>query len=215
MPTDVQLTLDSYFAEAVRLAAKELAPQPGRCQLCEAPVDASDALCEDCVADEEMQVRWREQSARRRSRESIAGYYEACRRAVALARTYRAEPGTSGRRERECLDAVGRYRGEIRGLRLDLAGARLGGPGLQKARRPITADVGAIIEEIGDDVRLRRTRTMFGATSWEASAPMSNDRRWRADGSTPAEALAALRDVIAADEARDDEDEGARVASGH
>ncbi len=213
MPTDVQLSLDSYFAEAVRLAAKELAPEPGRCQLCEAPVDASDALCEECVADEEMQDRWREQSARRRVRESIAGYYEASRRALALVRAYRAESGTSGRRERECLDAITRYRGEIRTRRLDLVGARAGGPGLQKARRTITADVGAIIEEIGDDVRLRRTRTMFGATTWEASAPIANDRRWRAEGRTPAEALAALRDVIAADEARDDDD--ARLASGH
>lgn len=212
MTTDVQLTLDSYFAEAVRLAAKELAPLPGRCQMCEAPIDAADALCEECLADEELQERWREQGDRRRARESIAGYYEACRRAIVLARVYRDEPGTSGRRERECLDAVERYRGEIRRLRAELRGAREQrvGPGLQKARRPAAPDLNAIIEEIGDDVRLRCARTMFGATTWEASAPLSNDRRWRASGATPAEALVALRDAIAVDETHDD----ARAASG-
>jgi hypothetical protein len=215
MPTDVQLTLDSYFEEAVKLAAKELEPHPGRCQLCEAPVDADDALCEECLADEEMQDRWRRQSDRRRARESIAGYYEASRRAITLARIYRAEPETTGRRERECLDAVARYRNEIRKLRLELSGVgeRVGGPGLQKTRRTIAADLGAVIEEIGDDVRLRRAQTMFGATTWEASAPMAMERRYRAHGATPAEALIALRDAIAEDDAREDDD--VRSASGH
>jgi hypothetical protein len=211
MATEVQLTLDAYLAEAVRLAAKELAPTPGRCQLCDAPTDAGDALCEECVSDDELQERWRAQSDRRHTRESIAGYYEACRRAIALARTYRAEPQSSGRRERECVETIARYRGEIRKLRLEMRGVPRVGPGLSSARRARQAEeLGAVIEEIGDDVRLRRARSMFGATTWEASAPMAMDRRYRAHGATPAEALVALRDAIRED-ARDEDE--ARAAT--
>jgi hypothetical protein len=36
--------------------------------------------------------------------------YAAARRAVALVRIYRSEPGTTGRRERECLAEVARLR---------------------------------------------------------------------------------------------------------
>jgi len=207
--SDVQLTLDAYLAEAVRLAAKELAPTPGRCQMCEAPVDAGDALCEECVADDELQARWRAQGERRRARESIAGYYEASRKALALARIYRDEQGTSGRRDRECLDAVARYRDRIRKLRLEMRGVVARGPGLSKARSPAQENLEAVIEEIGDDVRLRRARTMFGASTWEASAPLTMDRRFKATGATPGEALVALRDAIRADEQLDE----ARVAS--
>jgi hypothetical protein len=208
--SDVQLTLDAYLAEAVRLAAKELAPTPGRCQMCEAPVDAGDALCEECVADDELQERWRAQGERRRARESIAGYYEASRRAIALVRIYREEKGSSGRRERECFDAVARYRDQIRKLRLEMRGVRARGPGLSKAKPQQEADLGAIIEEIGDDVRLKRARTMFGASTWEASTPLSVDRRVKAIGATPGEALVALRDALSEEESQSD---SARVAA--
>jgi hypothetical protein len=42
----------------------------------------------------------------RRRLESIDASYAAARKAVGLARAYRREPGSSGRRERECIEEV-------------------------------------------------------------------------------------------------------------
>jgi hypothetical protein len=67
---------------------------------------------------------------------AVAAYYVAARQALRLARAYREELGTSGRRERECLEAVGRHRDAIRRTRLALRrnGEQLALPGLVKTR---------------------------------------------------------------------------------
>jgi hypothetical protein len=63
---------------------------------------------------------------------SIDACYAAARQAIRLARAFRCEPGSSGRRERECVDQVTRLRRAILELRIE---ERLGieGPGLRKA----------------------------------------------------------------------------------
>ena len=53
----------------------------------------------------------------RRRLESIDASYAAARKAVGLARAYRREPGSSGRRERECIEEVRRLRTAIVELR--------------------------------------------------------------------------------------------------
>jgi len=68
-------------------------------------------------------------------RERIAGHYLAARRALRLARVYGAEPGTTGRRERECVQAAQRHRSAIHALRLSLRPVeQLPLPGLAKTR---------------------------------------------------------------------------------
>jgi hypothetical protein len=61
--------------------------------------------------------------------ESIGACYVAARKAMGLARTYALEPGSSGRRERECIEEVLR-------LRRAIAVLRAGGPPLDHARIP-------------------------------------------------------------------------------
>jgi hypothetical protein len=72
----------------------------------------------------------------RSERTSIAGHYAAARRALGLARAYRMEPGTSGRRERECVATALRHREAIRALRLRMkpVAEQLALPGLVKTR---------------------------------------------------------------------------------
>jgi hypothetical protein len=67
---------------------------------------------------------------------SIQGHYAAARRALRLARTYRAEPGSSGRRERECVASALRHREAIHALRLRMQppAEQLLLPGLAKTR---------------------------------------------------------------------------------
>ena len=67
---------------------------------------------------------------------AIEAHYAAARHAVRLARDYRHDPASSGRRERECVEAVQRHRASIRWLRLQLrrAGEQLALPGLVKTR---------------------------------------------------------------------------------
>jgi hypothetical protein len=70
----------------------------------------------------------------RRRFESIGACYAAARKAIGLARSYELEPGSSGRRERECVQEVLRLRRAIAVLR---AGGSLTDrariPGLRKA----------------------------------------------------------------------------------
>jgi hypothetical protein len=109
-------------------------------------------VCEALVraeAHRELARRWRsprkeappapETDARRARAEdslqrrlSIDACYAAARRAIRLARAFLCEPGSSGRRERECVDQVVRLRRAIFELRSE---ERLGveGPGLRKA----------------------------------------------------------------------------------
>lgn len=72
----------------------------------------------------------------RSDRESIAGHYAAARRALHLARAYGNEPGSSGRRERECVATALRHREAIRAIRLRMrpVAEQLLLPGLAKTR---------------------------------------------------------------------------------
>jgi hypothetical protein len=78
-------------------------------------------------------------------RERMKGHFLAARRALRLARVYRNEPGTSGRRERECIQTAQRHRQAIHALRLSLRPVeQLALPGLAKTRP-------------GEDARVART----------------------------------------------------------
>jgi hypothetical protein len=69
-------------------------------------------------------------------RDAIDRAYAAARRAIALARTYRREPASTGRREEECLAEVALLRRMILGLRVaDRLSPGLGVPGLCKVLR--------------------------------------------------------------------------------
>jgi hypothetical protein len=69
-------------------------------------------------------------------RHAIDRAYAAARRAIALARVYRREPASTGRRERECLAEVALLRRTILGLRAaDRFSPGLGIPGVRKALR--------------------------------------------------------------------------------
>jgi hypothetical protein len=69
-------------------------------------------------------------------RDAIGRAYAAARRAIALARTYRRESASTGRREQECLAEVALLRRMILGLRVaDRLSPRLGIPGLSKVLR--------------------------------------------------------------------------------
>jgi hypothetical protein len=86
-----------------------------------------------------------------KSRGTIRAYYAAARHAVALARVYRSEPGTTGRREREVVEQVRRYREAIGAARRALRGEGFtvrrpdgsdgGGPGLSKTSAEGTSAV--------------------------------------------------------------------------
>ena len=69
--------------------------------------------------------------------ESIEASYGAAREAIGLARAYRREPGSTGRRERECLEEVVRLRSAIAALRVAARVAQAAEiPGLRKADVP-------------------------------------------------------------------------------
>ena len=72
----------------------------------------------------------------RRERAAIGGHYAAARRALRLARAYRLEPQSSGRRERECIEAAQRHREAVRALRLRMQppAEQLLLPGLAKTK---------------------------------------------------------------------------------
>lgn len=182
------------------------------CVICNA--EAERELCASCEADAELERAWRRARETRDARASIAAYFEASRRALRLVRAYRAESGGGGRRERECLEAVRRHRAAIARMRRQIRGTfgKIPGPGLQKARTSIpVADVSALIEDIGNDVRLRRFGTVHGRRGWEASAPMIGDQRWRAEGATPVDALVALRDIVVEERRREENEEASEA----
>jgi hypothetical protein len=75
-------------------------------------------------------------SEREAGREAIERAYAAARRTIALARMYRREPASTGRREQECLAEVALLRKTILGLRAaDRLSPGLGNPGLSKVLR--------------------------------------------------------------------------------
>ena len=111
---EYQRALEGYFLVAERAAGRE-------------------QLAEDERADLEEEER---AGDLRSDRASIAGHYLAARRALRLARAYGAEPGSSGRRERECVAASLRHRESIRAIRMRMmpAAEQLALPGLAKTR---------------------------------------------------------------------------------
>ncbi len=103
-------------------------------------VMAERALGRDASRDDEVDDDLPEIDARadelKSDATSIFGHYAAARRALRLARAYRGEPGTSGRRERECVQAALRHREAIRAIRLHMRppAEQLQLPGLAKTR---------------------------------------------------------------------------------
>jgi hypothetical protein len=79
------------------------------------------------------ETAWRQERAAESLRRalSIDACYAAARRALRLARVFRCEPGSTGRRERECVDQVVLLRRAILELRAEERLA-LEGPGLRK-----------------------------------------------------------------------------------
>jgi hypothetical protein len=76
-----------------------------------------------------------------RAARGIRAAYAAAHEAVAFARIYRAEPGTTGRRERECLAEVRRLRRLIAALRSPRGAEE--SPGLRKAAPALSEAAGA------------------------------------------------------------------------
>ena len=115
------------------------------CSICGAPLADDDeaGTCSGCRGEDQdpepraFEARLREDV---RARATIGAYYSAARHALSLMRIYHREPGTSGRRERDALAQVSRYRAAIRDLRTSLraspGSARPVSPGLSKAGPP-------------------------------------------------------------------------------
>jgi hypothetical protein len=74
------------------------------------------------------------------ARALASGYREAARRAVELARVYRAEEGPGGRRERACVEQALAWRRDAREVHRTGAPVR---PGLARARPIEAPDAGA------------------------------------------------------------------------
>jgi hypothetical protein len=123
--------LEAYFVAAERAMGRDAAREP----------DALDEEDRDDVED----------SGLREGLASVRGHYAAARHALRLARAYRSEPGTSGRRERECVEAALRHREAIRAIRLRLRppAQQLLLPGLAKTRAPREAGVGGLAAKTG------------------------------------------------------------------
>ena len=114
---EYQRALEAYFVVAEAAAGRDQEAEDDGSELAE--------LAEQARAD-----------GVRQRLVSVAGHYAAARRALRLARTYRTEAGSSGRRERECIEAALRHREAIRALRLAMrpAAEQLALPGLAKTR---------------------------------------------------------------------------------
>ena len=116
---EYQRALETYFVAAERAAGRD----PLREEI-ELDGEETDAAEETRAEDLRHELT------------AIAGHYAAARRALRLARAYRMEPQSSGRRERECLAVARRHREAVRALRLQLrpAAEQLPLPGLAKTR---------------------------------------------------------------------------------
>ena len=99
-----------------------------------------EALDDDDLVEEDVLARAGEIQ---RARDAILGHYAAARDAVRLWRAYRRESVTTGRRERECLEAIQRHRASIRALRLRArpSAEQLVLPGLAKTRPAGVVDI--------------------------------------------------------------------------
>jgi hypothetical protein len=125
--------LEAYFVAAERAMGRDAARE-------------SDELTDE-EADDAYETG---DSGLREGLASVRRHYAAARHALRLARAYRSEPGTSGRRERECIEAALRHREAIRATRLRLRppAQQLLLPGLAKTRAPREAAVGGLAAKI-------------------------------------------------------------------
>src|SRR5260370_1436642 len=104
-----------------------------RCSSCSAPIEEGE-VCEECELDAETLALRLRAVARQERRRAIEAYYAAARQTLKLVRVYRGEPGTSGRREREALDEVQKFRCAIAALRAqDARAGESPSPGVKKA----------------------------------------------------------------------------------
>jgi hypothetical protein len=86
------------------------------CASCDAPIEDGE-FCAECEPDAETRTLELRAAARIERRRAIEAYFAAARQTLKLVRIYRDEPGTTGRREREALDEVRRFRAAIGDLR--------------------------------------------------------------------------------------------------
>ena len=128
---DYQRALEAYFEASERALGRSPEREEADAEL------ESGRLSDD---DDDLDPRAEE---RFHATAAIAAHYAAAKRAVRLVRSYRRELGTSGRREREALEAVSRHRDAIRRLRLQMrrSGEQLALPGLVKTRPAIAAPI--------------------------------------------------------------------------
>jgi hypothetical protein len=132
---EYQRALEAYF-EVSQRAEGRLSDATGE-PMWSAPLPiAEEDEDDELTAEEEARVEQVQRLAT-----AIAGHYAAARHAIRLARAYEREPGTSGRRERECIQAVKRHRDAVRWLRIQSrrSGEQLALPGLVKARPALGA----------------------------------------------------------------------------
>ena len=127
---DYQRALEAYFEASERALGRS----PER-EEATSTLEAQIAM-EDDELDPHAEERFHATAA-------IAAHYAAAKRAVRLVRSYRRELGTSGRREREALEAVSRHRDAVRRLRLQMrrSGEQLALPGLVKTRPAIATPI--------------------------------------------------------------------------
>jgi hypothetical protein len=140
---EYQRALEAYFEAAERAMGR----RPDR----EESIDAIAATLaadldrdSEALADDAPDPRTEETQ---HTHAAIAAHYAAAHRAIRLVRTYRGESSSSGRRERESLEAVSRHRDAVRRLRLQMrrSGEQLALPGLVKTR-PGAAETGLRIK---------------------------------------------------------------------
>ncbi len=133
---------EKHRAWARRWRQGNAEPTVGTCRLCARDGALGDGVCASCSEDPETRSLETKIAERARAVRAIGAYYAAAQHALRMARAYSREPGTSGRREREVVREVLRYRGAIRDLRdawpRNAGGDTLegAGPGLRKAPPP-------------------------------------------------------------------------------
>ena len=124
---EYRAALEAYFIVSERAVGRERAD--GEPAMAAPRYGADDA--EEEIPELEAESR---ASDLRSDISSIEGHYAAARRALLLARTYEREPGSSGRRERECVATALRHREAIHAIRLRMQppAEQLSLPGLAK-----------------------------------------------------------------------------------
>ena len=104
------------------------------CTLCDALCEPGEMLCAACLSDPDQREAYQALVLLSRRRHALVAYYTTARRAIRLARVYRAEGDGDSRRVRACLAEVRRCRDAIRAVHRGRA------PGLTKTR-PTPAEI--------------------------------------------------------------------------